>query len=186
MGISPFNSFYNEGPTSATFIVEVDGKILGSFREVKGLGGKVEIFEVTEGGENGFVHKLPGRFTFDDVTLRRGMTFDNGLYNWFNEASGSRFELGSKRGKATLARQNVAITLMSAKGKRLRTWILTDAIPVSWKGPDLSIETDEFLVEEITLAHHGLVSSNMGVPAGSSKKPSIKAKKKVAAPKKKK
>jgi hypothetical protein len=57
VGISPFNSFYNEGPTSATFIVEVDGKILGAFREVRGLGGKVEIFEVTEGGENGFVHK---------------------------------------------------------------------------------------------------------------------------------
>jgi phage tail-like protein len=114
------------------------------------------------------------------------MTFDNGLYNWFNEASGSRFELGSKMGRSTLARQNVAITLMSAKGKRLRTWILTDAIPVSWKGPELSIETDEFLVEEITLAHHGLVSSNMGLPAGSSKKPSIKALKKVVAPKKKK
>ncbi len=186
MAISPFNSFYNEGPTSATFIVEIDGKILGSFREVKGLGGKVEIFEVNEGGENGFVHKLPGRFTFDDVTLRRGMTFDNGLYNWFNEASGSRFELGSKMGKATLARQNVAITLLSAKGKRLRQWILTDAIPVSWKGPELSIETDEFLVEEITLAHHGLVSSNAGLPAGPSKKPSIKALKKAAAPKKKK
>ena len=184
MGASPFNSFYNEGPTSATFIVEVDGKILGSFREVRGLGGKVEIFEVKEGGENGFVHKLPGRFTFDDVTLKRGMTFDNGLYNWFNEASGSRFELGSKRGKATLARHDVAITLMSAKGKRLRTWVLSDAIPISWKGPELSIETDEFLVEEITLAHHGLISSDKGAPAGSSKKPSIKALKKAVTPKK--
>jgi hypothetical protein len=75
---------------------------------------------------------------------------------------------------------------MSAKGKRLRTWVLSDAIPVSWKGPDLSIETDEFLVEEITLAHHGLMSSNMGLPAGSSKKPSIKALKKAITPKKKK
>ena len=171
---SLFNSFYYEGPSSATFIVEIDGKILGEFREVQGIGGKVEIFEVIEGGENNFVHKLPGRFTFDDVTLKRGITMDNGLYNWFNEASGSRFEMGTWRGQSTLARQNVAITLVSSTGKRLRTWILQDAIPVSWKTHDLSIEDDNFLVEEITLAHHGFLSSNLSLPS-KGKKPNIKA-----------
>ena len=178
MRASPFNSYYNEGPTSATFIVEVESRILGEFREVKGLGGKVEVFEVIEGGENNFVHKLPGRFTFDDVTLRRGVTFDNGLYDWFNEASGSRFEQGSKNGKSTLIRQDVTITLMSADRKRLRTWTLNDAIPVSWSGPDLTIETDDFLIEEITLAHHGLVVKNLGQPAPPSAKPNIQSSKK--------
>ena len=147
MRASPFNSYYNEGPTSATFIVEIESRVLGEFREVKGLGGKVEVFEVIEGGENNYVHKLPGRFTFDDITLKRGITFDNGLYEWFTEASGSRFEKGSKKGKSTLIRQDVSITLMSAKRKRLRTWTLNDAIPISWSGPDLTIETDGFLVE---------------------------------------
>ena len=178
MGISIFNSFYNEGPSSATFIVEIDGKILGDFREVKGLGGKVEIFEVIEGGENNFVHKLPGRFIYDDVTLKRGITLDNGLFNWFAESSGDRFELGSRKGKGTLARQDIAITLVSATGKRLRMWLLQDAIPVSWTTNDLSIENDDFLVEELTIAHQGLISANLAIP-GSSKKPNIKALKKV-------
>lgn len=181
-----FSSFYNEGPTSATFIVEVDGKLLGEFREVRGLSAKVEVMEVIEGGQNDFVHKLPGRFTFEDVTLRRGITFDNGLYNWFNEMSGSRFELGTlRKGKATFSRQNVAITLRSSKGTRLRTWILSDALPISWKGPELSIENDDFLVEEITLSHQGLMSSNVGLP-GKGKKPNIKATKKRPVLKKKK
>lgn len=186
MRASPFNSYYNEGPTSATFIVEIESRVLGEFREVKGLGGKVEVFEVIEGGENNYVHKLPGRFTFDDITLKRGITFDNGLYEWFTEASGSRFEKGSKKGKSTLIRQDVSITLMSAKRKRLRTWTLNDAIPISWSGPDLTIETDDFLVEEITLAHHGMVVKNHGKPAQPTKKPNIKTKKKSAAPEKKK
>jgi len=178
MGTSLFNSFYHEGPSSATFIVEIDGKILGDFREVKGLGGKVEIFEVIEGGENNFIHKLPGRFTFDDVTLKRGITMDNGLFNWFTEASGDRFELGSRKGKATLARQDVSITLVSATGKRLRMWLLQDAIPVSWSTNDLSIENDDFLVEELTIAHQGLSSVNLSIP-GKGTKPNIKALKKV-------
>ncbi|MEI7505308.1 MAG: phage tail protein [Actinomycetes bacterium] len=178
MGTSLFNSFYHEGPSSATFIVEIDGKILGDFREVKGLGGKVEIFEVIEGGENNFIHKLPGRFTFDDVTLKRGITLDNGLFNWFTEASGDRFELGSRKGKATLARQDISITLVSATGKRLRMWLLQDAIPVSWSTNDLSIENDDFLVEELTIAHQGLSSVNLSIP-GKGTKPNIKALKKV-------
>lgn len=166
--MAKFDSYYNEGPTSASFIVEVDGRQLGQFREVSGLSVSVEFQEVTEGGQNFFVHKLPGRFTFPNVTLRRGLTEDNGLIAWIDECTAGGFE---KKGKK-LKRTTVAIVLLSSNGKRLRTWTLQEAFPVSWKGPDFSIQNDDFLVEEVEIAHHGFTIS---AGAGSKgKKPSGK------------
>jgi len=64
---------------------------------------------------------------------------------------------------------------MSADGKRLRTWTLQEAFPVSWKGPDFSLANDDFLVEEVEIAHHGFTVANGKAPTG--KKPSKKGKK---------
>lgn len=150
--MSKFDSYYDEGPTSATFTVEVDGLTLGTFREVSGLAVTVEVLEVPEGGENFFVHKLPGRFTWENVVLRRGMTADNGLIAWLDGSSAGGFEAAGKK----VRRRTVAVNLVGASGKRLRTWTLLDAFPVRWQGPDLSVESDDFLVEELEIAHHGL------------------------------
>lgn len=172
MALSLFNNFYNEGPTSATFIVEVDGKMLGEFREVNGLSAEIEVQEVREGGQNDWVHKLPGRIKYSDVTLKRGMTLDNGMYNWLSEWTGVNYE----RFGMLVRRQTVAITLKSSSGSRLRTWVLTDAFPTKWTGPQLSIENDSFLYEEIVLCHQGMYSTNLAVLGQTATKPNIKRK----------
>ena len=169
--MAKFDSFYAANPTSATFVVEVDGRQLGQFREASGLSVTVEVEEVVEGGQNFHTHKLPGRFTFTNVTLRRGLTEDNGLIAWIDEVTAGGFE---KKGKK-LKRNTVAIILMSADGKRLRTWTLQEAFPVSWKGPDFSLANDDFLVEEVEIAHHGFTVANGKAPTG--KKPTKKGKK---------
>jgi len=169
--MAKFDSFYAANPTSATFVVEVDGRPLGQFREASGLSVTVEVEEVVEGGQNFHTHKLPGRFTFTNVTLRRGLTEDNGLIAWIDEVTAGGFE---KKGKK-LKRNTVAIILMSADGKRLRTWTLQEAFPVSWKGPDFSLANDDFLVEEVEIAHHGFTVANGKAPTG--KKPTKKGKK---------
>ncbi len=176
-----FDSFYAANPTTATFVVEVDGRQLGQFREASGLSVTVEVEEVIEGGQNFHTHKLPGRFTFTNVTLRRGLTEDNGLIAWIDEVTAGGFE---KKGKK-LKRSTVAIILMSSDGKRLRTWTLQEAFPVSWKGPDFSLASDDFLVEEVEIAHHGFTVANGKAPAAkkASKKPKKKPKKKAPAKK---
>jgi len=177
--MAKFDSFYATNPTTATFVVEVDGRPLGQFREASGLSVTVEVEEVIEGGQNFHTHKLPGRFTFTNVTLRRGLTEDNGLIAWIDEVTAGGFE---KKGKK-LKRNTVAITLTTAAGKRLRTWTLQEAFPASWKGPDFSLANDDFLVEEVEIAHHGFTVTDhkVAAPAKKAKKP----KKKVAAKKRK-
>lgn len=172
--MAKFDSFYATNPTTATFVVEVDGRPLGQFREASGLSVTVEVEEVIEGGQNFHTHKLPGRFTFTNVTLRRGLTEDNGLIAWIDEVTAGGFE---KKGKK-LKRNTVAITLTTAAGKRLRTWTLQEAFPASWKGPDFSLANDDFLVEEVEIAHHGFTVTDhkVAAPAKKAKKPKKKAK----------
>lgn len=162
--MTKFDSYYDEGPTSATFTVEVDGLTLGSFREVSGLAVNVEVVEVPEGGENFFIHKMPGRFTWENLVLSRGVTSDNGLFEWIDSTSAGGFEAAGKK----VTRRTVAVNLVDSRGERLRTWSLLDAFPVRWKGPTFSIDSDDFLVEELEIAHHGLQVSD--APASGGKK----------------
>jgi phage tail-like protein len=178
--VAKFDSYYAAGPTSATFIVEVDGRPLGQFREASGLSVTVEVEEVIEGGQNFHTHKLPGRFTFSNVTLRRGITEDNGLIAWIDEVTAGGFE---KKGKK-LKRSTVAIILTSSDGKRLRTWTLQEAFPVSWKGPDFSLASDDFPVEEVEIAHHGFTVTAGKTPAAKKKAAKKKPAKKKAPAKK--
>ena len=175
--MTKFDSFYDQGPTSASFLVEVDGRALGQFQEASGLAVNVEVFEVVEGGQNFHTHKLPGRFTFENIRLKRGITQDNGFLAWIDSTTAGSFEKNGNK----LKRTSVAITLMSAAGKRLRTWTLQEAFPASWSGPDLSLSNDDFPTEELEIAHHGFTVTDHKV-SGSKKKPAKKkaAKKKPA------
>jgi len=62
-----------EPPTASRFLFEVDGIEIGVFREVTGLAVTVGVQEIREGGQNGFVHKMPDRMTWPNLVFRRGV-----------------------------------------------------------------------------------------------------------------
>lgn len=155
--LNPYDSYYASGPTSASFSVYVDGTEYGRFREVSGLEVQIEIEEVKEGGQNGFVHKLPGRRSFSNLTLRRGITKNNGLIEWMMEAAGDDFDGNGKK----LARKTMALVLNSSLGLPLRIWAFEDAFPVRWSGPDFSLNDDDFITEELEIAHNGFTVKNV-------------------------
>ena len=68
-----------EDISAATFILKVDGREIGEFMEVSGLEVTVAVEDVEEGGQNGFVHKLPGRMTWPNIVLKRGITNNDNL-----------------------------------------------------------------------------------------------------------
>lgn len=143
--------FYNQSSTTATFLVEVDGQTVGRFFEVQGLELSVEVEEYQEGGENFFVHKLPGRFTWPNLVLKRGVTESNNLIAWMDGSSAGGFEAAGNK----LERGTLAITLMSASGTRLRSWNFEGAFAVKWVGPTFATSSDDLATEELEIAHHG-------------------------------
>jgi phage tail-like protein len=174
--MSKFDSHDSFSTTSATFDVVVDGKTLGRFLEASGLEVEVDVFEVKEGGQNFFVHKFPGRFSFPNITVKRGVTTDNGLIAWIDASAAGAFEKNGNK----LKRTTVALVLTTSKGLPLRTWTFYDAFPVKWSGPNFTADSDDYLVEELEIAHHGfsVKDDNPAVTAAAST--AVKTAKKAA------
>ncbi len=137
--------------TAATFLFEVDGVEIGRFMEISGLEVSIETEDVQEGGQNGFVHKLPGRMTWPNMRLKRGITQNDSLLTWMTKSSGEQFTASGNK----LKRNSAAITLIGPAGERLRAWEIDGAFPVKWTGPSFSVSSTDMAVEELEITHHG-------------------------------
>ena len=145
------DGFDNQRITASTFLFEVDGVEIGRFMEVSGLEVTVAVEEVEEGGENNYVHKLPGRMTWPNITLKRGITQNDTLLAWLNKSSGEQFSANGNK----LTRSTAAITLIGPAGQRLRAWEFDGAFPIKWKGPDFAAASSDMAMEELEITHHG-------------------------------
>ncbi len=145
------DGFYKERAHTASFLVEVDGVEIGYFTEVTGLQVDVEVEDVQEGGENSYSHKLPGRMTWPNIVLKRGITQNDSLLAWLTKSSGEGFAAAGNK----LARTSAAITLVGVDGTRLRSWNFDGAFPVKWTGPSFAAESANSANEELEIAHHG-------------------------------
>lgn len=149
--MQPVDAYYNSRVTAATFLFEVDGTEIGWFMEVTGLEVTVETQQVEEGGQNAFVHQLPGRMTWPNLRLKRGVTKNDTLLAWLNRSSGEQFAASGNK----LARSTAALTLLGPDGKRLRAWEFDGAFPVKWTGPTFAVDSNDAAVEELEITHHG-------------------------------
>ena len=129
------------------FSVSIDQHDLGSFVSCDGLGVEVEVHKQEEGGNHGFVHQLPGRLKYSNVTLTRPINRDSGkVAQWF--ASMATFS----------GRTSARITARRPDGSIVAAWDLVDVIPVRWKGPQLGVDSNKVATETLELAHHGFLS----------------------------
>jgi phage tail-like protein len=141
-------------PFVGRFIFTVDDLTIGAFTEVSGLSVQIDVEEVPEGGQNQFVHKLPGRMKWPNLVLKRGITKSDDLFEWFRLSSGDGFA-GEKH---RLKRRNGAISVVNGRGVPLRTWRFAGAYPVKWTGPRFSASSRDLAVEELEVCHHGFSS----------------------------
>jgi phage tail-like protein len=140
---------------AGAFLIEVDGMEIGRFTEVAGLSVEVEVEPLAEGGQNQFSHQLPGRMSWPTITLARGVTKSDNLFEWLGRTSGEGFAGEGNK----LARSSAAITLITRDGERLRSWEVAEAFPVKWNGPSFAASSTEAAEEELEIAHHGFRSS---------------------------
>lgn len=143
-------------PLSSTqFTISLDSSPVGSFTEISGLGVTVETEDLVEGGQNGFVHRLPRGMKWQNVVLKRGVTDSDALLEWLAECSGPGLERRSGSGYAVPLR-TATITVHDAAGRRVRGWRLERAMPVRWTGPRFSASARELAIEELEVTHCGL------------------------------
>ena len=130
---------------SFRFLVEIQGLIVGGFSEVSGLQANTEVEEIKEGGVNDYVHKLPKITKYPNITLKRGITDLDALWNWHQDVVNGKVE-----------RKTVFIILLDSERNEKWLWSFEHAYPVKWTGPDLKADGSTVGVETLELAHNGI------------------------------
>lgn len=128
------------------YCVEIDGIIEAAFVECAGLNIEREVFAYQEGGVNDFVHQLPGRTRYTNITLKRGMTASSLMWEWYAKGL---FD-------AKVDRRNISILLFGTDGELIFRWNVIEAFPVKCAGPALNAQQSAPAIESFELAHHGI------------------------------
>jgi phage tail-like protein len=126
------------------FGVRIPGMELGYFIECRGLAVEVEVQEYPEGGNNEFVHQLPGRLIYPKLELARGLTTEDNLLKWFMQT------------RVKAERKEVIIDIFNRYGEVHRSFTFDEAYPVKWTGPTIAVAGAATATEELTIAHAGL------------------------------
>ncbi len=132
---------------SVRFHVKIDGgNDLGDWSKCDGLSVEYDVFEYKEGGENGFIHRIPGRVKYQNVKLTRPI----------NKASKQVADWIAGL-KQQVQRQTAAISALDTEGSAIVTWNLEGVYPVRWSGPSLDIGSNQVAMETLELAHNGFL-----------------------------
>jgi phage tail-like protein len=124
----------------------------GSFSECTGLEGTMEAKVIKEGGRNyGAVQRM-GPITFATVVLKRGMTRNRDLWNWFSLVGNGAY---AYRLAATIT-MNAPDDVLGLPGAPVAVWRLERALPVKFKAADLNARGTDVGIEELHIAHEGL------------------------------
>jgi phage tail-like protein len=136
--------------TSFRFSIEIDGLIVAQVSEVTGLQIETETEPYEEGGVNNYIHQLPKRTKYQHITLKRGITDLDDLWNWYKVVVSGEFN------PKKFPRKNGSVILMDVTGKEKWRWNFEGAYPVKWIGPDLKADSNTVAFETVELAHNGI------------------------------
>jgi phage tail-like protein len=123
----------------------VDGVLLAGFGELSGLQAQTEVFEYKEGGLNSYTHKLPGRTTYSNVTLKWGATNSSDLWKWYHDLLTST--------KTKDQKKRVSIVHYDEEHQEVRRWNLSGVFPVKWVGPSFNSATSAVAIDSLELAY---------------------------------
>ncbi|MDJ0738076.1 MAG: phage tail protein [Gammaproteobacteria bacterium] len=142
-----------EDPYAAfNFLVEfVDVGILGAtvqggFSEVSGLSVEQETIAYRNGNDRLLTpRRLPGLVRYADIVLKRGITGDLTLWQWFAQSVSGKPQRASGQ-----------IKLLDEARNEVVVWKVSDAWPIKYTGPTLDSTSSAVAIEELVLAHGGI------------------------------
>ncbi len=149
---NPADEQVNYPFTNFNFAVEI--KVEGvaqqvvdaAFSECDGLEMTMEVKTIREGGNNGKQIRLTGPMAFGQVTMKRGMTKNFELWDWFNLMLTN---------ESLRADAEVVIFASDGETERAR-FLLSRCVPMKLKSPALNAKDGAVAIEEFQLAYETL------------------------------
>lgn len=136
------------------FGLEIEGKMSGFFSSVSGIGSESEVIDQKisnpETGET-LIRKIPGRLSWTEVVLKRGVTSNIDVWEWRQQVVD---------GKIEDARTNCSIVAYNQGNEEIARWNLESAWPSKVTGPEMDAGGTDYMVEEITIVHEGVIRAS--------------------------
>jgi len=127
------------------FAFELDGVNLAWFTGCSGLSLEFDVTTFKAGdGTSVIERKRAGKPKYSEVVLKRGLTTDTALHDWFTEVVDSTTKDIYKSG---------SIVIYSRDGEEAARFNLEQCWPSKLTNSDLSAGSDDVMIEEITIQH---------------------------------
>ena len=139
--------------TAFNFLVEIsvpdvsDELCKATFSECEGLEMTMEPKTFHQGGQNNQQVHLAGKVSYGQLTLKRGMSQDFGLWRWFSEVM--------KTTQREIRGQGLVVMLSSARNEQI-TFKLKDCLPIKLRAPALNAQSGGIAIEEMQLVYSAL------------------------------
>ena len=138
-----------ENPVAVNqFALDVQG-ITAFFMEASGFTNETEVITFVQQDAKGkrIYIKQPGNTKWNDITLKRGQTSDQALWNWRQQVLD---------GKVDQARKNGTITGYDTNGSPVIQYTFQRGWISKWDGGSFNAKTNDVSVESITICHEGM------------------------------
>lgn len=130
------------------FRLTIDGEDMGLFNGCEGLAVEVEVEDYAEGGNNGYVARLPTRLKHSTLRLSRPLTPDSvKLTSWISSIT------------TGVVRPTVQVAALRADGSQVAQWGLFEALPSSWSGPTLDPSGTTIAMESVEIVFNGFIDT---------------------------
>jgi phage tail-like protein len=118
---------------------------LGTWTKCDGLSFEYDVQEIKEGGNNDYVHKLPGRMKHQNLKLTRPIDdMTARVAAWLTSVA------------QVPRRGNAVVTVLDTNGTPVFVWRLAGVYPVKWSGPSLDVGSNTVAMEVLELVHNGM------------------------------
>ena len=129
------------------FRVEIDGIAEAAFSEVAIGETSTEAIDYREGTEPNHVRKLPGMTKYGNITLKRGVTDSQVIYQWHKDIVDGK--IGDKR-------KSISIVVIDEAGKDKARFVVSECWPTKYDPSDLNGKGNEVLIELLELVNEGI------------------------------
>lgn len=123
----------------------------GAFSECSGLEATMEPKSIKAGGNNYGEYQRAGRVNFSTVILKRGVTQNRDLWNWFHLVGNGAYAY----------RLKAEVTLLdfdhNGKETPVMVWQMLNALPTKFKAADFNSTFTQVAIEELHFVHEGLI-----------------------------
>ena len=129
------------------FRVEIDGIAEAAFSEVAIGETSTEAIDYREGTEPNHVRKLPGMTKYGNITLKRGVTDSQVIYQWHKDIVD---------GKIGERRKSITIVVIDEAGKDKARFVVSECWPTKYDPSDLNGKGNEVFIELLELVNEGI------------------------------